>query len=105
MKNNYLAFSVTFTVFLASVIFTHFAFADSPRLSGIIDVVQADPYYFYEGGFGISVLKFYGIPLTPYLTPGTTEESALADILNAYNTANAKAGVKAIVDDNDDLIN
>ena len=105
MKNNYLAFSVTFTVFLASVIFTHFAFADSPRLSGIIDVVQADPYYFYEGGFGISVLKFYGIPLTPYLTPGTTEESALAYILNAYNTANAKAGVKAIVDDNDDLIN
>ena len=98
MTNNFLVFVVTF-VFITSVVFTHFALADTPRIGGIMDAVQADPYYFSEGGFGISVLKFYGIPLTPYLTPGTTEESSLADILNAYNTANAKAGVKPIVDD------
>jgi len=100
--NNYLIiFSAAFAVFVASVFFSQFAFADSPRLSGIIDVVKADPYYFSEGGFGIRVLKFYGIPLTPYLTPGTTEESTLTDILNSYNTANAKAGVRPIVDDKD----
>ena len=100
MTNSFLVFTATFAV-LVCILFTHFASADSPRLSGIIDVVQADPYYFSEGGFGISVLKFYGIPLTPYLTPGTTEESTLSDILNFYNTANAKAGVHAIVDDKD----
>ena len=101
LKNSYLIFAATFVVFVMSVLFSQFAFADSPRISGMIDVVQADPYYFSEGGFGISVLKFYGIPLTPYLTPGTTEESALTDILNSYNTVNAKAGVRPIVDDKD----
>ncbi len=65
----------------------------------IVVATQADPYYFSEGGFGIGVLKYYGIPLTPYLTPGTTEDSSLADILNSYNLANQKAGIKPIVDD------
>lgn len=62
---------------------------------------QADPYYFSEGGFGIRILKYHGIPLTPYLTPGTTEDSSLEDILNSYYSANEKAGIRPIVDDKD----
>ena len=65
----------------------------------IVAATQADPYYFSEGGFGIGILKYYGIPLTPYLTPGTTEDSLLSDILNSYDSANEKTELNPIVDD------
>ena len=65
----------------------------------IVMATQADPYYFSQGGFGIGVLKYYGFPLTPYLTPETNENSSFADILNSYNMANEKTKLTPIVDD------
>ena len=71
------------------------------QVPGFVVATQDDPYYFSEGGFGIGILKYYGIPLTPYLTPETNENSSLEDILNSYNKANEKTGVPAIVNDQD----
>ena len=71
------------------------------QVPGFVVATQEDPYYFSEGGFGIGILKYYGIPLTPYLTPGTTENSSLEDILNSYNKANEKTRIQAIVNDQD----
>jgi len=84
----------------AVIILVPVAYAEK-QVPGIVVAVQGDPYYFAEGGFGISILKYYGIPLTPYLTPETTENSSLTDILNSFYSAEAKAGVHAIVDNQD----
>ena len=56
------------------------SFAD-PQVPLAVLATQVDPYYFSEGGFGIELLKYYGIPLTPYLTPGTSEDSKLGRYL------------------------
>ena len=69
------------------------------QVPAIVVATQEDPYYFSDGGFGIGILKYYGIPLTPYLTPGTNEDSSLADILNSYNKTNEKTRINPIVDD------
>jgi hypothetical protein len=81
-------------------VYLHFttSYAET-QVPTIVTAIQADPYYFSEGGFGIGILKYYGIPLTPYLTPGTSEDSSLADILNSYNKANEKTELNPIVDD------
>ncbi|HMK32702.1 MAG TPA: hypothetical protein VK431_03655, partial [Nitrosopumilaceae archaeon] len=83
---------------VAIIILIPVAYAESQN-TVIVAGVQADPYYFSEGGFGIDIFKYYNIPLTPYLTPQTTSNSSTAEILNAYNQANEKAGIKPNVDD------
>jgi hypothetical protein len=55
----------------------------------IIVLVDSDPYYFAEGGFGLSLLHYLGFPLTPYLTDGVTEKSTDKEIMAAYYKANA----------------
>lgn len=75
------------------------SFAD-PQVPLAVLATQVDPYYFSEGGFGIELLKYYGIPLTPYLTPGTSEDSSLADILNSYNQENHAANTPIVDDQN-----
>ena len=68
------------------------------QVPGLVVGIQADPYYVSEEGFGITILKYYNQPLTPYLTPQTTSDSTVDEILKAYNQANEKAGIKPIVD-------
>lgn len=76
----------------------HVAHAET-QVPGIVVGVLGDPYYFSEGGFGIGILQFYHIPLTPYLTPQTTSNSSIGEILKAYDQASEKAGIKPIVDE------
>jgi len=83
---------------VAIIILIPIAYAET-QVPGIVVGVQLDPYYFSEGGFGIGILKYYGIPLTPYLTPQTNSNSSISEILNAYNQAIDKAGIKPIVDE------
>ncbi|HMK33338.1 MAG TPA: hypothetical protein VK431_06920, partial [Nitrosopumilaceae archaeon] len=59
---------------VAIIILIPVAYAESQN-TVIVAGVQADPYYFSEGGFGIDIFKYYNIPLTPYLTPQTTSNS------------------------------
>ncbi|HUL51654.1 MAG TPA: hypothetical protein VLT10_00100 [Verrucomicrobiae bacterium] len=89
-------------IFSAATVGTYFHFPHSyaeTQVPGIVVGVQGDPYYFSEGGFGIGILKYYGVPLTPYLTPQTTDNSSIDEILQSYEQASAKAGIKAIVDE------
>jgi len=42
----------------------------------IATLVQSDPYYFSEYGFGPTILKATGYPLEQYLVPGVTDENS-----------------------------
>jgi hypothetical protein len=44
--------------------------------------VEIAPFYFSEDGFGIDVLKGFGLPPDPYLTPGVTAKSSTEEILS-----------------------
>ena len=46
----YLILPIVFTIFVTS------AFADD-QVPGMVASVEGDPYYFSDGGFGISILK------------------------------------------------
>jgi hypothetical protein len=71
---------------------------EQPPLSAMI--VQSDPYYFSEGDLGLKILKFFEVPLTPYLIPGkTTEESSLQEISDVYADHTKNLEQKSIVDD------
>jgi len=91
----YLLLPIIFTVFATS------AFADE-QVPGMVASVTGDPYYFSEGGFGITILKFYERPLDPYLIPGeTTEQSSMEEILTAYEKATQDLSQEIIVNDQD----
>jgi len=91
----YLLLPIIFSVFITS------AFADE-QVPGMVASVTGDPFYFSEGGFGISILKFYERPLDPYLIPGeTTEQSSIAEILTAYEKSTQDLSQEIIVNDQD----
>ena len=95
MNLKLLLLPIILTVFVTS------AFADD-QVPGMVASVEGDPYYFSEGGFGISILKFYERPLDPYLIPGeTTEQSSIEEILTAYEEATQDLSQELIVNDQD----
>lgn len=82
------------------IVFATFAFADE-QVSGSILIVETDPYYFSEGDLGLKFLKFFQLPLSPYLISGKiTEQSTIQEISDAYNEAKQYVEQKAIDDEN-----
>jgi len=70
------------------------------QVPGMVASVRGDPFYFSEGGFGISILKFYEVSLEPYLVSGeTTEESSIQEILTAYEKSTENTSQEVIVND------
>jgi|GEM_PF-1386188 len=76
----------------------------SPPTSPIVMAIQNNPYYFSEDNFGLETLRFFNAPLTPYLTPGVTENSTDTTIMNAYYKANADVTSTIIEQDVDRAI-
>lgn len=72
---------------IATFLFLPNVYADQPP--PIIALVNEDPYYFGEEGFGLSLLHYLDYPLTPYLTDGVTENSTDKEIMDAYYKVNA----------------
>lgn len=70
------------------------------QVPGSVMIVQVDPYYFSEGDLGLKILKFFEMPLTPYLVPGkTTEQSSLQEISNTYAEYAKNLEQKPIIDE------
>jgi len=70
----------------------------------IIAIIYEDPYYFAEGDFGISLLRYLDFPLTPYLTNGVTENSTDKEIMDAYFKANSDITAGIIEQESDRAI-
>ena len=100
MANN-IKFLIIFSIV---VLFSGYLFSNAfaeQQLPGVVVSVEADPFYFSEGGFGIGILNFFERPLDPYLIPGkTTAESSPEEILSAFYEAKNKEST-VIVDDKD----
>jgi hypothetical protein len=77
---------------------------ESPPPSPLVMAIQNNPYYFSEDNFGLETLRFFNAPLTPYLTPGVTEKSTDAKIMDAYYKANAHITSEIIEQDVDRAI-
>lgn len=91
-------FSLKSIIFLiiVSTISVSSVFAD--QVPGSVYAVEADPFYFSEGDFGIEILRYFDRSLEPYLVPGvTTEESSIKEISDAYNEATEHLSQKVIV--------
>jgi hypothetical protein len=91
-------------IFSVALLFSGYLFSGAfaeQQLPGVVVSVEADPFYFSEGGFGIGILNFFERPLDPYLVSGkTTAESSPEEILSAFYESQ-KQDSAAIVDDKD----
>ncbi len=90
-----LIFSIGIVLFLPNV----YALQEPP----IIALVNEDPFYFGEGGFGLSLLEYLGFPVTAYLTDGVTEKSTPKEIMDAYYKVNSK-GLSVVEQESDRAI-
>ncbi|MGI0008726.1 MAG: hypothetical protein ACRD92_03810 [Nitrosopumilaceae archaeon] len=98
MFQNFYKINLSVLILFSSLFVIAPVFAEEQALGAVL--VQTDPYYFSEGDLGIKILKFFQLPLDPYLVPGkTTEQSTIQEISEAYNEAAKVSGQKAIVDD------
>lgn len=71
------------------------------QVPGSVLMVQSDPYYFSEGDFGLKILKFFELPVTPYLVPGkTTDQSTFNEISDAYREHAKDTEQQIVSDDN-----
>ena len=85
--------------FVFSSIFFVNVFAEE-QVPGMVTIVEADPFYFSEGGLGPSILKYFERPLDPYLVSGlTNEQSSFEEIKDAYNENTKDKTQKIIVQD------
>ncbi len=74
------------------------------QTSPLVTVVNQNSYYFSEDNFGLDILRYFHAPLTPYLTPGVSENSTDAEIMDAYYKANANITSEIIEQDLDRAI-
>jgi len=98
MKQDFLLF----LTLMVSILFfiPNFVVAEE-QIPGSVMIVQVDPYYFSEGDLGLKMLKFFQIPLTPYIVPGkTTEQSSLGEISDAYKEYTKNTEQKLVDDKN-----
>lgn len=87
-----------FTAILVGTLVFGSAFAEESKVAPALPTaVAADPFYWGEGGFGLDVLKGFGMPLDPYLTPGVTADSPNSEILSAYYEANPDLAAELVV--------
>ena len=68
-------------------------------IPALVAAVKASPFYWSEDGFGIDVLRSFERPIDSYLTPGVSEQSTKAEIIEAYLKANSELAAKVIVPD------
>ena len=62
-------------------------YADQPP--PLVASIQNSPYYFAEDDLGINMLRYFNVPLTPYLTEGVTDKSTNKEIMDAYYKTNS----------------
>jgi len=99
---NLIIVSLILSIGIASFLFLPNVYA--AQTPPIVAIIDEDPYYFGEGGFGISLLHYLGFPLTPYLTDGVTEKSTDKEIMDAFFKANSDITAGIIEQDSDRAI-
>jgi len=102
MKLEYgLIASIIFLITFSSTSISQ-SFADTDDNIWVANLIELDPYYFSDFGFGPGILKITERSLEPYLVPGqTNEESSLEEISAAYEKSTANISENRIPSDDD----